>query len=429
MTKDKPIISIGIDCGTSGVRVISINEHQQLLTSEQIRFSQQTVQHWWLLTETLLNQTFNLLNQSYRLEYCHIAISVDATSSSLFLMNPMGEPLTPIKMYYDSCTKEADMIANQLSPSSGAFGSQSSLAKVIQLKDQLNPSDNWLVCHQADWLLWNLTGKSGFSDENNCLKLGFDPKKREWEPATLNLIGPTHLPEALPPGSLIGPLKESLIKAWKLPQAPLIFCGTTDSIAAYLATGANEVGDAVVSLGSTLAFKLVCKQPYTNHQLGIYSHRLGNNWLVGGASNSGGACLLEAFNLETVNQLGIQTDPLSILPTQFYPLPLNRTGERFPIYDPNKKPQQLNDSLSETERFQQIISGLVSIEAKAWRLLSEVGDQAIHRLFASGGGNKNPAWAGYRLHQLPYHHAQPLSEDAAFGSALMAHRGLCSLLM
>jgi sugar (pentulose or hexulose) kinase len=65
------------------------------------------------------------------------------------------------------------------------------------------------------------------------------------------------------------------------------FKGTTDSIAAFLASGANKAGQAVTSLGSTLAIKLISKVPVDDSEKGIYSHRLDDTWLVGGASNVG----------------------------------------------------------------------------------------------------------------------------------------------
>ena len=49
--------------------------------------------------------------------------------------------------------------------------------------------------------------------------------------------------------------------------------GTTDSIAAFLASGASDIGDAVTSLGSTLAIKLLSATPATDSSRGVYSHR------------------------------------------------------------------------------------------------------------------------------------------------------------
>ena len=73
----------------------------------------------------------------------------------------------------------------------------------------------------------------------------------------------------------------------------MVVGGTTDSIAAFLAAGARETGDAVTSLGSTLAIKLLSDTFADDAARGVYSHRLGDRWLVGGASNAGCAVLRE----------------------------------------------------------------------------------------------------------------------------------------
>ena len=60
------------------------------------------------------------------------------------------------------------------------------------------------------------------------------------------------------------------------PTVSVLRCvGTTDSIAAFLASGAAGVGEAVTSLGSTLAIKLLSAQPVDDSRYGVYSHRLG----------------------------------------------------------------------------------------------------------------------------------------------------------
>ena len=62
-------------------------------------------------------------------------------------------------------------------------------------------------------------------------------------------------------------------------------------------------GDAVTSLGSSLALKLVSKTRVDDSSKGVYSHRLCGNWLVGGASNLGGWVLRSNFSNDEVERL------------------------------------------------------------------------------------------------------------------------------
>ena len=57
-----------------------------------------------------------------------------------------------------------------------------------------------------------------------------------------------------------------------------------DSIAAFIAAGASEQGEAVTSLGSSLAVKLISATRVDHAAYGIYAHRLGDQWLVGECS-------------------------------------------------------------------------------------------------------------------------------------------------
>ena len=154
-------------------------------------------------------------------------------------------------------------------------------------------------CHyaQADFLAALLRGEgpeAASSDWNNALKLGFDPGAAEW-PAWLrgHPLAPALPREVLPPGARSGAVGAAPSEEFGLQIGCIVAAGTTDSIAAFLAassdfSGGAVPGDAVVSLGSTLAIKLVSSTRVDDASRGIYSHRLGDGtWLVGGASNSG----------------------------------------------------------------------------------------------------------------------------------------------
>ena len=122
-----------------------------------------------------------------------------------------------------------------------------------------------------------------------------------------------------------------------LPQTITIYAGTTDSIAAFLACAPLKLGVAVTSLGTTLAVKMLSPKRIDAPEIGLYSHRLGDHWLVGGASNTGGGVLRHFFNVDQLETLSQQIDPSVESPLDYYPL--LKAGERFPINDPNLAPR------------------------------------------------------------------------------------------
>lgn len=66
-------------------------------------------------------------------------------------------------------------------------------------------------------------------------------------------------------------------------------------------------------------------------------HLSGNGWLVGGASNTGGAVLRQYFSNEQLQQLTQQMDISKSSGLAYYPL--TKPGERFPVNDPQLQPQ------------------------------------------------------------------------------------------
>jgi sugar (pentulose or hexulose) kinase len=63
----------------------------------------------------------------------------------------------------------------------------------------------------------------------------------------------------------------------------------------------------------------------------------GDSWLVGGASNTGGAVLKQFFSGEQLQQLSSQIDPNRPSGLDYYPL--TKPGERFPVNDPQLQPR------------------------------------------------------------------------------------------
>lgn len=90
-------------------------------------------------------------------------------------------------------------------------------------------------------------------------------------------------------------------------------------------------------MGSTLAIKLLSTTRVDDARFGVYSHRLDDEWLVGGASNTGGAVLRQLFTDEQLEELSKEIDPSVPSPLDYYPLP--KKGERFPVSDPDMMPR------------------------------------------------------------------------------------------
>jgi len=279
------------------------------------------------------------------------------------------------------------------------------------------------LLHQADWVAGTLCGQFGFSDSNNALKLGFDSVAEHW-PDWLDALDVRRdwLPQVQRPGTPVAIITTRWADRFGLPSDTLIVAGTTDGVAAFLATGASQVGDAVTSLGSTLVLKVLSSQPVFAPAYGIYSHRLGNLWLPGGASNSGGAALLAHFTAERMAQLKplLQSDQPTGL--DYYPLP--SPGERFPINDPALAPRDTPRPADDAQYFQGLLEGIARVERLAFERIAELGAPYPKQVFTVGGGARNNAWTRLRQSRLGVPVVTPSHEDAAYGTALLARQGM-----
>ncbi|MDR2876800.1 MAG: FGGY-family carbohydrate kinase [Chromatiales bacterium] len=415
-------IFLGIDIGTSGCRIAAIDISGNLLAEERVAMtsplraglrSEQSPALWWqTLRAALAGMVKHIAPEAVR------ALAIDGTSGTLLLADERGEPLGPALMYDDARSQaEAAHLAAFAAPESAAHGASSALAKLLHL--QASTKQARYALHQADWLASKLSGQFGISDENNCLKLGYDPVRRMWPEwiaacdADMRL-----LPHVVPPGSNIGTLQHPELLALGYSPQLRICAGTTDGVAAFIATGANVPGDAVTSLGSTLVVKLLSQTPVFAPAFGIYSHRLGELWLAGGASNSGGAVLLHHFTIAQMEHMDAQLNPDA--PTNLDYYPLTAPGERFPHNNPTLMPHLTPRPSDDIVFYQAMLEGIARIEALGYQRLEELGAPAPKRLMTVGGSARSSAWTRIRARILGIPFTAPRSDQAAYGAALIA---------
>jgi len=407
--------ALGIDFGTSGARAIALGPRGNILASARCPLADPTHPQAWAAA---LWQLLEAIPLEVRQQVQRVAI--DGTSATVLLVNLQGEPLSPVLLYNDDrAYPYLQALEGIVPPHHLVLSATSSLAKVLWLQAHYPPDQGYLL-HQADWLAFLLHGQVGVSDWHNALKLGYDPAAEtypDWfSHPTLAPLQPL-LPRVVAPGTPIG-APTAAAQAKGLPATCRICAGTTDSIAAFLASGAQQVGEAVTSLGSTLVLKLLSEQPVQDQAAGIYSHRLGDRWLVGGASNCGAAILAKFFTPEELVSLSRLMNPQQPTGLDYYPL--LRRGERFPINDPHLEPR-LEPRPQERHLFLQgLLESLSRIEQQGYQQLQHLGASPLQRVWTAGGGAQNPAWLAIRQQLLGVPVAVSPQTEAAYGAARLA---------
>ncbi len=416
---------IGIDLGTSGVRAVAVDASGQLLgigaaklppTKATGSRREQSPEDWWNGCRTALDELGTKIDLSGAK-----AVAVDATSGTILPVDHHNRPLALARMYDDADTGDLAAQIKKMAPrESAAHGATSPAARALEWTKLPRLH---CILHQADWINGCLGATNWQTDENNALKTGYDPVSRSW-PDWLRGFGlsPGLLPEVVPVGTPIGRVSVQAALALGIPEGITIAAGTTDGCATFLASGATLPGEASTALGSTIVLKLLSDRPIFAPELGIYSHRLGDTWLAGGASNCGGKTLLQFFTQEQLTKLEASLEPSKPTGTDFYPLP--SVGERFPVSDPNLAPRLTPRPAEDAVFLQGIYEAFARVEQTGYAKLATLGGPTLRNVRHAGGGSKSAAWMSLRAKSPGVPLAPAWSEEAAAGAARLAWRSL-----
>ena len=419
---------LGIDVGTSGVRTATVDAIGNVIAETSVKMESpirvdgrpcQDANIWWnAVCDCLQHLAGDLARLGHQMsDVC--ALAVDGTSGTLLLTDADLNPVTRGYMYNSAnFGDQAARIEKHAPQNSLARGGGSTLARLLFLQERASSPPRHAL-HQADWIAAKIMNRGGMSDETNVLKMGFDVEKRTW-PNWFSDCGVDMelIPAATPVGDLLGVVSSRSIAKFGFSPKTRVVAGTTDSNAAFLASGASQIGEGVTSLGTTLAIKLLSDQPIVDPARGIYSHRIGNMWLPGGASNTGGGVLLKYFTAEQLAEMEPDLDPAALTGLGYYPLP--GPGERFPIADANLPPRLTPRPQEDVTFYQAILEGISEIERIGYEALRQLGAPKLVKVFTAGRGAKNKAWSRIRQRTLGVPVADAKSADAVVGTARIA---------
>jgi len=417
---------LGIDFGTSGARY-SLIDRKGAVHSEGKRAYAPPVggggAGWASSWRAALFQLLGDIPRAHRPSIS--SISIDGTSATTLIVDSETGELLAGPFLYNESFPDALPAVEAVAPANHTVCSASStLCKLVSWWNTTGGgggAGSAVLMHQSDWLLWLLHGRYGVSDYNNALKVGYDPAADAYPSWLMAQPYSRLLPSVMAPGAPIAAVRDDVRSQFGLSEECVVCTGTTDSIAAFLAARTAGPGRAVTSLGSTLAVKLVSEARVDDARFGVYSHRLDGAWLVGGASNAGGAVLRQLFTDEQLAALSRDIDPAAASPLDYYPLP--RKGERFPVADPDMAPRLQPRPESDAEYLHGILESIARIEAKGYNLLRELGATAVEEVFTAGGGAQNDKWTAIRERVLGVPVRKAEQTEAAYGAALLALKG------
>ncbi|KXA98892.1 hypothetical protein AKJ39_00245 [candidate division MSBL1 archaeon SCGC-AAA259J03] len=396
MTDDVQLV--GIDLGTSGIRIVAYDRRGDVIGSSDADLSEQSQREW----ERVMREG------SPDLENGEKICSVDSTSGTIVMVDKFGEMVFPPVMYYETASKQAKEIEKHESVEEArdkgiSISSTSPLPKIMKIREE-NPKQfenvEWILS-PTTWVLYRLKYEEGKrwrdleTDWTNALKFGADitKEKPSWFKSIIEDadLSPDLLPEIRRPGTFVGSAESDLAEEMTIEGADL-YQGLSDGNSSALAMGCLQPGDYGISCGSTSVPKFISSEIETHEA--IYYHRHPIEGYIAGAAFETGIILRwfcnKVLGIGQEEGLKLAQDSQFGAEYGFFP-----QGDRSPFFDPDLGNVlggfHPNQDLSREEvrgRFVRgIATGIAMEEYQYLPLFEKLFDLSIDRVRFLGGGS------------------------------------------
>ncbi|HEX2041950.1 MAG TPA: FGGY family carbohydrate kinase [Acidimicrobiales bacterium] len=429
----------GVDLATQEVRVVCADDEGRVAATGRAPlraphrprpgWSEQDATAWWPAAVDALRQATDALGRSGADAVA--AVAVAATSGTVVALDGDGEPVAAALLYDDQrAADEAEKAAEAGAARWDALGfrpsATSGLAKWGWLMGQPDvASRTRRLAHASDLVVAGLTGdRRPPTDWSHALKSGYDPAREEWAHEALDALGVRGelLPEVRPPTAAVGTLSEEAASATGLPHQCQVRLGMTDGCAGQVAAGADRPGRFVTVVGTTMVVKGVTEELVVDPGGAVYCHRHPDGWwLPGGASNTGGAAIEDAWpdaDLRSLDEQAARRGPAGCVT-----YPLVSTGERFPFVAPDAEGFWLGEPADDAERHRALLEGVAFVERLAYARLAAMGARAEPPVRSAGRGGRSPVWSAIRASVLRFPLLVAEQADTAVGACILAAAG------
>lgn len=334
---------VGIDLGTSGVRVVAYDARGAVRAAGSADLRAQTTDAW---LDALARAT-----PTADLPDGPVVLAVDSTSGTVVPVDRVGEAVHDPLMYHEVAPDWGERLGDtdafrELADRGVTLGPTAPLAKLARLRERRPrafETARWFL-DPAAWLTYRLRYPEGEpwrdlrTDWTNARKFGADVLDRvpAWFEPAFEAVGVStdRLPSVAAPGSPVGVAESGLAETLGLAGAAL-HLGVTDGNASALAMGCLAPGDCGVACGSTSVLKLVTEDYEPRESLYYHRHPV-EGYLAGAAFESGSVVERvcdRLLGLPVTAALELAAEAPADAVPRFYP-----PGTRSPFFDAGMDP-------------------------------------------------------------------------------------------
>jgi xylulokinase len=344
---------IGIDLGTSGVKVILMAQDGNVVASCSSPlsvsrpfdlWSEQSPEDWWQATDLAMLQ----LAAEHDLQGVK-AIGLSGQMHGATLLDKKGDVLRPAILWNDGRSHEECLLLQRRCPEVQAITGN------LVMPGFTAPKLLWVKQHEPeifgqiakvllpkDYLRFRMTGEfaTDVSDASGTLWLNME--QRSWSDTMLSATGLTaeQMPNVFEGSQITGVIYDDLAKHWSMPIVPVV-AGGGDNAAGAVGMGIISPEQTMLSLGTSGVIFAVSDGFTANPAAALHSfgHAIPNTWHTMSVMLSAASCInwvtklaqfssVEAALLAAENRIDHDNN-LTFLPYL--------SGERTPHNDPNAK--------------------------------------------------------------------------------------------
>ncbi|MBO5069955.1 MAG: xylulokinase [Roseburia sp.] len=438
------MLYIGIDLGTSAVKLVLMDEQGNVLRSTarvyplyfpKPGWSEQDPAEWWeAVVKAMRELTANCDKERIR------GIGVCGQMHGLIALDKQGRVLRPAILWNDGRTTQEVTLLNQ------TIGKETlhELTGNIAFAGFTAPKLLWMRKNEGllfkridrillpkDYIVHKLTGvfSTDVSDASGTLL--FDVKNKCWSKAMLDICGlrKEQMPQIHESSEIVGTLLPEVAQELQLPQGIFVIAGAGDNAAAAVATGTVGGGRANLSVGTSgtlfVSSDTFCRD--INYALHSFAHADGKYHLMG--------CILSAAVCNSwwcenilgttdfkAEQITVMDECLGRNSVFFLPYLM---GERSPINDTDARGVFAGMSLNTTrvDMTQAVLEGVAFALRDSFEVVKKL-DVPVTHMNLCGGGARSPLWRKIIANVFNCElEVTQISEGPACGGAMLAAVG------
>ncbi len=436
------MLYIGIDLGTSAVKLLLMNEKGETLNIvnrdyplyfPKSGWSEQNPEDW--LNESLIGIK-ELIAQFDKKQIK--GISFGGQMHGLVVLDDEDKVIRPAILWNDGRTIEETEYLNEVIGKENLSKYTANIAftgftapKILWMKN--NEPDLFKkikkIILPKDYIAYKLSGtfSTDYSDASGMLLL--DVKNRKWSKEMLDIcsIKESQLPKLYESYEVIGTLKPEIAKFLEISEDTKIIAGAGDNAAAAIGTGTVEDGVCNISIGTSGTIFITSKNFSVdkNNSLHSFVHADGNYHLMGCMLSAGSCNKWWMENIIQTNDFKAEQENISKLgENNVFFLPY-LMGERSPHNDSTARGAFIGLLMNTTrkEMTQAVLEGVAYGLRDSFEVAKSLGI-TINKTKICGGGAKSSLWRDIIVNVLNIEVEQvEVEEGPAYGAAILAAVG------